>query len=326
MVLAPKFRYIKIMKIRTWLAGLAAVAGLAGTTLLALGEIRSNPYQSIIDRNAFALKPPPPPPDPAASLPPPPPPSNVKLTGITSMFGPSSKRAMLEILETGPGKLPKKPTLKEGEREGNVEVVSIDVEKGLVKILNNGVESVLGFTNDVAKATLPGAAGLPAHLSPIQSVNPGFPQPPAPAGGGNVAVPTPAAGGDSGRSKVAVSSGGTTTSTPNNYGAASGGTVSSGVTSSGFTAPGIAQPPGTFSGVNVSASGTPAANPGYNNIPSRTLRVPTTTTSTDGSAPVRPQYTREQIDAIIELQRLKNPGLPYPPTSINPNPAIVPQQ
>ncbi|HEY2951535.1 MAG TPA: hypothetical protein VGK40_03075, partial [Verrucomicrobiae bacterium] len=94
------------MKTRTTLVGLVATGVLAGSLLPTFGEARPNPYQTIIDRNAFALKPPPPPPDPAASLPPPPPPSNVKLTGITSMFGKNSKRAMLEIQEIGPGKLP----------------------------------------------------------------------------------------------------------------------------------------------------------------------------------------------------------------------------
>lgn len=314
MVLADGIRYVNRMKTRTTLVCLAAAGALAGWPLLAFGEARLNPYQSIIDRNAFALRPPPPPPDPAASQPPPTPPSNVKLTGITSMFGPSSKRAMLEILETGPGKLPKKPTLKEGEREGTVEVVSIDVAKGLVKILNNGVESVLGFTNDVAKA---GPVAMPGFTPGVPTINTTFQPPPMSTSGGNVAVPLPGASGDSGRTRVAVSSGGTTTSGVNTFGAVPGGQVSASGT----------QPPGAYTGVNMSAGTTAAVNPGYNNIPTRNLRVPTTTiaTSTDGSAPAKPQYTREQIELLIEAQRLKNPAIPYPATSLNPNPGPVSQ-
>ena len=299
------------MKARIPVIYLTAITILAGTMQLVLGEVRPNPYHTIIDRNAFALKPPPPPPDPEASRPPPPPPSNVKLTGIHSMFGKNSKRAMLEILETGPGKLPKKPTLKEGERDGNVEVVSIDVEKGLVKILNNGIEAILGFTNDVAKSGPVSVPGYPAGV-----LNTTFQPPSGMATPANIAVPLPGANADSGRTKVAVSSGSTTTSSgPTGYGAVPGGATSlSGVQSAG-----------AYTGVNVSASAAPAANPGYNNIPTRNLRVPSaTTTSTDGSTPpAQPQYSRQQIELLIEAQRLKAPHLPFPPTSLNPNPTLA---
>ena len=37
---------------------------LAGTLSWASAEVRSNPYQVIVERNPFGLKPPPPPPDP----------------------------------------------------------------------------------------------------------------------------------------------------------------------------------------------------------------------------------------------------------------------
>src|SRR2546423_7027694 len=109
----------------------------------ASAESRSNPYQGIVERNPFGLKPPPPPADP-----PPPapavPPSKVILTGISSIFG---VRALLEITEQEPGKPPqtRKPILKEGERDGSVEVISIDVEKSVVKIRNGGQEATLAF-------------------------------------------------------------------------------------------------------------------------------------------------------------------------------------
>src|SRR5258708_2332237 len=50
-------------------------------------EVRPNPYQAIIERNPFGLKPPPPPPDPTPPGPVIPPPK-VVLTGIVSAFGP----------------------------------------------------------------------------------------------------------------------------------------------------------------------------------------------------------------------------------------------
>ncbi len=315
MVLADRIRYVERMKTRISTVCLAA-ALLAGATLMVLADAKPNPYQSIIDRNAFALKPPPPPPDPAAALPPPPPPSNVKLTGITSMFGPSSKRAMLEIVETGPGKLPKKPTLREGEAEGSVEVVSIDVEKGLVKIKNNGIEAIIGFTNEVAKAGP--VAGVPYQGAPaVPPATTSFMAPGAAASGGNVAVPVPGASGGSGRSTVAMSSGGGATSSGvNTYGSIPGGATSLGGTQ-----------PGAYTGVGVSSGNTVNSTvPDYSKIPTRNLRVPTaTTTSTDGSAPARPQYTQEQIALIIEAQRMRQPNLPFPPTILNPRPGPVGQ-
>src|SRR5947209_11064533 len=73
-----------------------------------------NPFQSIVDRNVFGLKPPPPP--PAAPEPPKPPLPPIALTGI--MTGIGKKRALLE--GTMPAKPPDQPkksfyTLGEGD-------------------------------------------------------------------------------------------------------------------------------------------------------------------------------------------------------------------
>src|SRR5205814_3342893 len=113
MVQAPFSSILEDMKpfTRRLVYGFAVV--LAGSTVQrVLAESKANPYQAIIERNPFGLKPPPPPPDPA---PPPPaaPPAKVVLTGISSMFG---VRALLEITEAEPGKSPttRKPILKEG--------------------------------------------------------------------------------------------------------------------------------------------------------------------------------------------------------------------
>jgi len=98
------------------LAGL--MAGGAATNVW--GEAQNNPYQAIVERNPFGLKPPPPPPDPTPVAPVTPP-GKVILTGITSMFGPTH-RALLEITEqeAGKGATTRKPILREGERDGAV--------------------------------------------------------------------------------------------------------------------------------------------------------------------------------------------------------------
>src|ERR1043165_40176 len=108
---------------------LAAGCLVFGVSHRAVAEAKPNPYLSIVDRNPFGLKPPPPPPDPTPVVPVVPP-ATVVLTGITSLFGPTSKRALLEITEQEPGKPAsvKKPILREGERDGAIEVVSIDLE------------------------------------------------------------------------------------------------------------------------------------------------------------------------------------------------------
>src|SRR6185295_8615282 len=128
---------------------------LAGASMLAVAAPgaradtkANNPYEPIVERNAFGLRPPPPPPDPAASLPPPAPPAKVRLTGVTSIF--SKKKALLEI-EPGPGKPTIKPIMEEGDRNESIEVVSIDVENNKVTIKNNGTLTNLIF--EVAKTT-----------------------------------------------------------------------------------------------------------------------------------------------------------------------------
>ncbi len=137
----------------------------------AQAEEQPNPYQSIVDRNPFGLKPPPAPPSAESLAPPPAPLAKVVLTGITSMFGPSSKRALFEIedQEPGKGKSVKRPILREGERDGPVEVISIDVEKNMVRIRNGPVETNLTFEIPKAGPTTPGA-GVPGGLPvPLQA-------------------------------------------------------------------------------------------------------------------------------------------------------------
>ncbi len=148
----------------------------------------TTPYQTIVDRNVFALKPPPPPPSAEEAKPPP---VKITLTGITTIVG---KRALMKS-PAPPGKPgePAKPELSyilaEGQREGDVEVLEIDDKSGNVKINNAGVVVTLNIDKDGPK--LP-TTGLP----------PGVPPPPmgampgsrviTPFGGGNPGFTMPA--------------------------------------------------------------------------------------------------------------------------------------
>ena len=163
-----------MLKRHEWL--FVCFLALIGAGLSTQAESTSNPYQPIIERNAFGLKPPPP---PGSDAPPPPPPAplaKVTLTGITSMFGPSSKRALLEIIEQEPGKaaLPRKPILREGERDGSVEVLVIDLEKNQVRIRNGTVETNITFEVQKAASAPAVPNPLPVHPPP-PPLNASFP-------------------------------------------------------------------------------------------------------------------------------------------------------
>lgn len=277
------------MSLRRRLITLTGVAVVGSAIVAGAAESPSNPYHPILERNAFALKPipepaPPPPPETA----PPPPPSSIKLTGITSIL--STKRALFEITPQTPGKLPTKPILGVGDPAvDGLEVVAIDVDKGEVKIRNNGEESTVTFaaaTSEPAPGT-PGAPGQP---------RPGMPSPVttgAVAPGGNDGGPTIVErnGGTGGRGNSIVVSGG----------------------NSGSTTP-------TSFGGNAAYGGNAAFNPntaamsGNNRtVPVRPIRTPTT--------PNVPPMTREQAIIQLELQRQINAGKnfpPLPPTPITP--------
>ena len=128
----------------------------------------THPYQPIVERNAFALKPIPPPVQPTPVTPPAPQ-TKVILTGITSIFGPNDKRAFLEITEQAYGKptVTHKPMLREGERDGSIEVTSIDMENSIVHIKNGTTESDLVFEVAKSSGSAPGAAPVPTAGLPV---------------------------------------------------------------------------------------------------------------------------------------------------------------
>jgi hypothetical protein len=132
---------------------LFCLAAPAGT----MAGVSVNPYEWILERNPFGLRPPPPPAEPAtAPVIPPAPLATVEVAGITSIL--SSPRVLLEIVP-GPGKPMLKPVLGVGERVDAVEVVSISVERGEVVLRNGNVTTNVPLR--MAKAGLPSAPGGP---------------------------------------------------------------------------------------------------------------------------------------------------------------------
>jgi hypothetical protein len=122
----------------------------------------ATPYQAISERNVFGLKPPPAPPDPEANKPQPP---KITPTGLTTILG--KKMALFKV------QMPAKPPepaheqsmiLAEGEREGEIEVVSIDEKLGEIKFNNYGSAVSLSLEKDGAK--------LPASAAPVAGVPP----------------------------------------------------------------------------------------------------------------------------------------------------------
>ena len=198
----------------------------------------SNPYQGIVDRNVFGLKPPPPPPDPEANKPPPP---KIFLTGITTILG--NKRA---LLKTTPPAKPGEPakeqtfTIGEGQRDGDIEVLEINEKAGTVKVNDYGTITTLDFDKDGVKAVVGAApaAARPAGFVPAPGANPFMP-----AGGANT-LPRPM--------RLPAPAG--TSATPSAYNTA---TVTPAYGSPSATAGAV-----TLPGVNFGASHTqPAAQP-----------------------------------------------------------------
>jgi len=152
---------VRLLTLAVCLPSLLALARTAGAVT------PSNPYQGIVDRNVFGLKPPPPPPPDTG--PPKPPPPNITLTGITTILG--NKRVFLSVA------MPPKPPdpakiqsfmMTEGQRDGEIEVLQIDEIAGTVKVNDFGTITNLTWDKNGMKTPggSPGAApvagGIPA--------------------------------------------------------------------------------------------------------------------------------------------------------------------
>jgi hypothetical protein len=120
---------------------------------LAAAQVRShpiNPYQSIPARNAFALRPAPSPAptQPTVACP------DIVLTGLTTITG--RKLALLKL------DFPAKPSqrqreesciLTEGDKDGPVRVLQIDMKTETVKVDNSGKVALLTFQKNGPKTT-----------------------------------------------------------------------------------------------------------------------------------------------------------------------------
>jgi hypothetical protein len=151
-------------------------ATLAIVTAAVRAEVKDNPYQTIIQRNAFALREPPPPPPPATNnAADTPPPVDVKITGITDLLGPVKVFLQLQNSQT---KKFDYLSMEVGERQGDIEVLSIDKENGVVRIRHGDAETSLDFEHNGVKpvAAAGGTPGSPVppppHMTPLNAPAP----------------------------------------------------------------------------------------------------------------------------------------------------------
>ena len=146
---------------------------VSSATAFALTE--ANPYSAIIGRNTFALKPPAPPVGPITA--PPTPPPNVSLQGISTILG--RAQALLKVkIAPKPPEVAKELSLvmDVGQREGDVEVLSIDPASGTVNLSNQGTP----LTLNIKDADKPGAGPAIAAIQPaanIPGISPSLPPP-----------------------------------------------------------------------------------------------------------------------------------------------------
>ncbi len=159
------------------------LAGVAGGIVLCLltaaaREDASNPYQNIVDRNVFGLKPVPVE-APKSNEPPKPPPPPITLQGISTMLG--GKKAFLKATPPSKDKGPaveQNYMLAEGERDGEIEVLEIDPKAGMVKVNDYGTITNLTFlTNGVKGGSVASAPNTPAPAAPTPPPNPFAPPP-----------------------------------------------------------------------------------------------------------------------------------------------------
>jgi hypothetical protein len=150
------------MKARISLLILASIGFCCG----AAAATSDNPYLPIVTRNVFALKAPPPPPPPVE---PARPALKVTLSGISTMLG--KKQALMKAPPAQPKagdqlKGAQSFVLAEGERQGDVEVISIDAELGKVTIKVGGEVVTIGFEDPLSSngdsRPVPGQRGIQA--------------------------------------------------------------------------------------------------------------------------------------------------------------------
>jgi hypothetical protein len=121
-----------------------------GVCILGLAAIAAaNPYETISQRNIFHLSPPKPEVSKPGEVFKPPP--DIKLNGIAA-FG-SHKWVLLSRAE--PGKVPRHLLMREGEKDGGLEIVDVDEIAAIVKLRSAGALMELKLaTNSIPKIDL----------------------------------------------------------------------------------------------------------------------------------------------------------------------------
>jgi hypothetical protein len=166
------------------LGGLALVA-LVSPAYALTPDPAANPYQVVVERNVFGLKPAPRPED-LIPPPAPTPPIQVKLQGITEGILGGKRQVLMKIMEppSKPGTPPAERgvIMDEGERLGSITVLAIDPVARSVKLDNNGTITNLMLTDFITRAVGPMPGAAPGVVPP-----PGIPVRPPGAG---IAPPT----------------------------------------------------------------------------------------------------------------------------------------
>lgn len=146
-----------------------------------LNDPQARNYEVIIKRNAFGLKDMPPPQMPIANPPTNLPPLNIKFTGITSWGG--LKKAYFMIPDTTKPGTFLYPSLREGERDGALEVLEINEQLSTVKVRNADRELVLDFKTYGNNNPGPVAAIAGPQAGPARPGGVGAPGAPGAPGG-----------------------------------------------------------------------------------------------------------------------------------------------
>ena len=183
--LALRLLYLTGIMTRTVLmvTCLAGSLWLCASARAIVPDSGDNPYAAIVERNVFGLKPPTAAVDPASVKPPPP---NITLTGLTTILG--KKRALMKVLlpSAKPGQPPAETSLMlaEGQRDGEIEVLGVDIKGGMASVDDYGTITNLTFDKN-------GVKGGPAPPSNQPGVVGAVPAPqPAPGPFGGRAIPT----------------------------------------------------------------------------------------------------------------------------------------
>ncbi len=99
-------------------------------------ESPTNPYQLIVEHNVLRVKP-----SPATdNQPPRTPPPQIILNGITTILG--DRRALFKTLAIGEDK-ERSYMLAEGQRDGEIELLSVDMREGKIKVNNHGIIQIV---------------------------------------------------------------------------------------------------------------------------------------------------------------------------------------